>query len=420
MKIHLSKKIFPFLTVLFLSVSLTTNAQNNTISPYSKLGLGEIDGSGFGRNAAMGGTGLALRSNLGLNSINPASLTSLDSLAVIMETGIHGDYTQLETASQSGAKANANFSYLAMGFAASSRWFLSIGINPYSSVGYHIQTTSPVSGSTNTYLNDIEGSGGLSCAYISNAFKLSKNISVGIKTSVLFGPKKEVQYYSLTGNDNFYIYKEEYFKFSGIRFDFGYQQIFPLANKSNIVFGFNANAPGYLKNKYSIKESKVFTGSGSTTTLQDEEDVLKRVYFPANFGTGLAFNFRETFLVTADYTFDQSSQFSLEDTYSDFVDNHIFAFGTELQPKVKGFAKSFIYRGGLNYQTGYLQIDNQTLNSIGVTAGFGFQIRAIRFNLYAEHSWMGTTKNQLIKERFTRVGLNLSLMDFWFQKRKFN
>jgi len=30
-----------------------------------------------------------------------------------------------------------------------------------------------------------------------------------------------------------------------------------------------------------------------------------------------------TFLVTADYTFDQSSQFSLEDTYSDFVDNHI-------------------------------------------------------------------------------------------------
>lgn len=418
--IQLPKKIYLLPTVLFISSFLHLSAQNNTISPYSKLGLGEITGLGFGRNAAMGGTGIALRSNLGLNNINPASLTSLDSLTVFLELGLHGDYTQLTTSSQSGAKSNANFSYLAMGFALTKKWAMSFGISPYSNVGYNTQINVQVNGSTNYYTNTIEGSGGLSIAYLSNAFKIGKYTSVGVTTSVLFGPKKETQYVVMPDIDAFYIKKEESFKYSGFKIDIGLQQVIPLPAQSNLVVGVKANAPGYLYSKYDVLETKVYTATGGVSTLQDEEDVLKKVFFPTNLSAGVAYNYKSTVLFAFDYCFDQSSQYTLNDSYSDYVDNQIFGFGLEVRPKVKGFAQSFIYRAGLNYQTGYLKIDNYTLSSLGLTGGFSFQIRAIRYNIFAEHNMRGTTNYGLIKEQFTRVGINFSLMDIWFQKRKFN
>ncbi|NJO70047.1 MAG: hypothetical protein HC830_12885, partial [Bacteroidetes bacterium] len=77
---------------------------------------------------------------------------------------------------------NANFAYLAFGFRITPKWATSIGIAPYSSVGYNINTSKQVEGSTDTYNIDIEGSGGLNQFYWGNSYKITRKfLPQGIK-----------------------------------------------------------------------------------------------------------------------------------------------------------------------------------------------------------------------------------------------
>ena len=51
--------------IIIFSISVfVTSAQNNTNSPYSIFGIGELEHTDGGRNMGMGGTGAALRSNI--------------------------------------------------------------------------------------------------------------------------------------------------------------------------------------------------------------------------------------------------------------------------------------------------------------------------------------------------------------------
>jgi len=396
------------------------NAQTNTNSPYSKLGLGDFESMGFGRNAGMGGCGIALRNEFGLNSLNPASLTALDSQVVIMELGVHADYTQLQTANQKGALWDGNFSYLALGFALNNRWFMSFGVAPYTNVGYNIQITTPISGSIYEYNTAMEGSGGLSSLYFSGAYKISKLSSIGLNTSLLFGPKNETQTYSLTSDDNFYVTQKVSNKYAGFKFDLGYQQTIPLAAKSNLVLGATVNAPGYLHQRQTIFVTKTDNDGSYVDTLRDEDEILKKVHFPINFGCGIAYNYKEKLTITMDYSLYRWSEITIEDQYSEYINNHSYNLGTEYRLKIKPINKQFDCRAGFTYQSGYLLVNKQKLQSLGVTTGLGFQIRDVKYNLYAEYNWRGFTNNNMIREDFVRVGLNISLLDLWFQKRKFH
>ena len=81
------------LTLIIIAlISLNAAAQKRTYSPYSRYGIGELEDGGFGRNAAMGRTGIALQSPNHLNNINPASYAGMDSLGRAMET-----YTSVTT-----------------------------------------------------------------------------------------------------------------------------------------------------------------------------------------------------------------------------------------------------------------------------------------------------------------------------------
>ena len=67
-------KKYKNLLFTFACLPLISLAQQNTISPYSAFGIGEVQSQGFALNSEMGGLGLALRPNSNLNPMNPASL----------------------------------------------------------------------------------------------------------------------------------------------------------------------------------------------------------------------------------------------------------------------------------------------------------------------------------------------------------
>lgn len=413
----LLRKIFFAFTILWFAASVS--AQNNTISPYSKLGLGDFESMGFGRNAAMGGTGIGVRSPLNLNNLNPAAITSLDSTMVIFEFGVHGDFTQLKTSGASGSKNNANLSYIALGIGINKKWGMSLGLVPYTNVGYTFITNPPVSGSVATYTTQYEGSGGLSKFYLTTAYKITKNSSLGANVSFLFGPKNEIENYSLTVPGFYEVSLEKSTRYSGLVFNFGYQQIFELSEKNELVLGFTINAPGILRSRTSIYELQRYSGTSFMDTLRYEEGNYQFNDFPVNYGGGLSYVFDKQLVLSADYSRQNWSELVVADAFADLIDNNTFTFGLEYTPRRLSQRNPISYRAGTNYQSGYYEIDGNTIQSLAFTAGVGFRMRTMRVNLFAEYKTRGTTKNQLIKEDFVRVGLNVSFFESWLQRYRY-
>ena len=128
--------IFSALILLISGTSLL--AQNSTSSPYSKFGIGELEMAAGGRNAGMGETGIALRSNLFFNSANPAALTAIDPQSFMLDMGFNLKYTHLSNSSKNANVKDGNISWIQLGFPISKKLFGGFTINPKSSVGYNI------------------------------------------------------------------------------------------------------------------------------------------------------------------------------------------------------------------------------------------------------------------------------------------
>ena len=65
-------------------------AQNNTNSPYTRYGYGQLQDQGFSVSQSMGGISYGLRSNATINPGNPASYSAIDSTReLVKEVRIH-------------------------------------------------------------------------------------------------------------------------------------------------------------------------------------------------------------------------------------------------------------------------------------------------------------------------------------------
>src|SRR4051812_24914076 len=77
-----------FISILCFSC-LGAMAQGN-FSPYSQLGIGDVEDGFYNRTSGMSNTGLAYRNNRYLINNNPASYSALTDQYFTMELGIRG------------------------------------------------------------------------------------------------------------------------------------------------------------------------------------------------------------------------------------------------------------------------------------------------------------------------------------------
>jgi hypothetical protein len=125
--------------ILLLSVtSFRVMAQGN-FSPYSQMGIGDLEDEFYNRTSGLANTGIAYRSNRFLITNNPASLSGLTDQYFTMETGIRGSFINYSgkpvdlASTQSG---DITFRRLVMGIKASKHWGTSIGLVPFSTQNY--------------------------------------------------------------------------------------------------------------------------------------------------------------------------------------------------------------------------------------------------------------------------------------------
>jgi hypothetical protein len=415
--ISLSGAVFIFLGVL---------GQYNENSPYSLYGIGDIDRSGFASNRSMGGTAIGIRTPNQINYLNPASYNEQDTMSFIWDIGLFGLKSTAATNSVSLKRFDFNFSHIAMSFPVSRQYYVSLGLIPYSTVGYKIQNREidPDSGITNYYYR---GSGNLNQLYFGNSIGfLKKKLNVGFNISYIFGSLNTDNILADSiSTHTVSTYIERRFMASGLHMNFGVQYKHVLSNKTILVAG----ATYDLKSKISLDYSDFVLRDvgGYNDTLAKAGNWNTGYYtIPAKIGIGISTLYNNKLLVGFDFTFqDWSKARFLNKKDTVLKSNSRFCLGLQYTPNAESYRSYFEkirYRMGCYYNDGYINIKNTPIKDYGVTFGLGFPFRNTKtmFTFGVEMGHHGTKSKNLVEIDYSRITFSFTLYDFWFIKRKFN
>jgi hypothetical protein len=163
----------------------------------------------------------------------------------------------------------------------------------------------------------------------------------------------------------------------------------------------------------------------SDNTLYAEEDIesTEDYIIPRKIGIGLSVVKDNKFTAAFDYTLNQWSEIEFSNSAFETRDSHKFSLGFEFTPEGRyseKALKSWYYRIGGYYNNSYVNINNNSINSMALTFGLGIPIKRnlSMFNVAFEVGKNGTINNRLVQENFYALSLNFSLQDIWFMKRK--
>lgn len=429
-------------SVLVFSTYITFG-QSITNSPYTRYGIGEIDRGGFGMNRAMGNLSTGLRKQNQINILNPASLTTQDTMSFIFDVGISGTAKSIYTTDLNTDYQNLYFDHLAISFPIQRWWYGSVGLVPYSRIGYNIQTKELAQGmDTVNAVNNYYGNGGINQVFFSNAFKIFKDFSLGVNFSYLFGSLEQYNILSLDIEDSYSTLKANEISLKKFTYDIGIQYNKSILDKYfvtiGVVYSSKINFSGTNKTTTFMTENFVFGGMNvldylaiSTNnseeyladTIQYELSKNYRVEIPQRISLGFSGGIKDKLTIGFDFSQQDWSEIKTLNLTDNFAKDMTYNFGIEYIPNkfaFRNYLNLINYRAGFYYNTGYLKFGSDQISSYGITFGVGLPITSKTFvNVFGTYGQRGTTNNGLIKEDFYLFGINLTLYDFWFYKSKF-
>ena len=142
---------------------MTAMAQKGTQSPYSSLGLGELNGEGYALFSSMGGVALANSDSSIVNSFNPASYSFIARNMPVFQVGLNGKASIFSTETASTNQRHFGLNQFQLGLPVKENWGIGIGIKPYTFTGYTVTKYGVDEGDTSS-VQIAEGSGGLRVA----------------------------------------------------------------------------------------------------------------------------------------------------------------------------------------------------------------------------------------------------------------
>ena len=422
------KSFFSLALLIFTPVFLFAQFNNNTTSPYSRYGLGDLQPYSFGRTYAMGGASIASRYNKQINLANPASYTAIDSLGFMFEFGFAGKFASYSNDISSMNANDVNFRYFALNFRINEWLATSMGLTPYSDVGYDVKVNEDIE-NTGNVLHSYFGVGSLSKAFFGLAVEPVKNVSVGANLNYLFGTlNRNSEIYFLSSSDFYNMKKYERIRLRDFGLSLGVQASLPLQNDQKIVIGaIVENKPKYTAFYSDLTQKNISSENSSdldTLNFQSKEQSL--IEFPFTFGAGISYVKNNSLEINADFYHQSWSKAIFFDTkYPNLTDLNKFAVGAEWVPdrfSIRSYLNRIAYRAGLKFEKSYLEFDNQQINDFGITFGVGLPVYRSNstINVAAEVGRRGTKANNLVIENYAILNLSVNLYDLWFIKRKFD
>jgi hypothetical protein len=414
-------KLKKLAVVLFVFCGLSAFAQLGTSSPYSRFGLGDLQGNAFPVYNALGGGVTALSSSNSVNPSNPASYTSFRANSFLFSTGGLHNTTQIQNSTDKQVVNNSAFSHLTIAFPISSKLGASFGMLPYSNIGYTLNARDTVVNADMIYTGD----GGLSKVYFGGAYEPFKGFSLGINASYLFGGLNRRKKLDYEDESFFDSRSNSSINLKGYYYELGLLYKKELANEKELSFGLTANNNSTLRAK---RTNIVETISGPYEIVKDTASNIVEwgeVTLPNYISTGLMYRDGEKWLLIADYSMQNWADYTLLGESDDLSNSMRLSGGLQYTPEfnsVTKYYKRMQYRLGAAYSNTPLTLNDTQLKEMSVSFGFGIPVKKSRtkYDVSFTLGQRGTTDNSLIKEQFVKFGLSVSYDGIWFVKRKYD
>ncbi len=401
-----------------------------TYSPYSILGVGELNSMDLVHNRAMGGVGISSGDAFFLNNKNPALLTY--NRIVVFEAGLSTEQKSLRTSELSQKNFTGGLSHLAFGFPAiKDKWTISFGLMPFSTVNYQSTSLGIVPGGSSQLLTSFDGSGGISQAYFATGFKATKSLSLGLRSSYIFGSiRRETSF--LIENTNFQTVNLERNSFSDFAWSLGAAYNIEIKeNQSYLNFGITYDFGGDRKvTRLERLERRDLGGDllspADTLPYLITDNVKGTVKFPSTLGLGVSYDKRFKWSVGLDVVLAPWSEYENFDGESTGLNDMTnVALGGSWTPDLfsaSNYLKRITYRLGFNYQQTPYKVNNTDITDFGINFGVTLPLRNLsRLNLAFKVGQRGTTDDNLIRETYFKAYLGLTVNDNkWFIRRKFD
>lgn len=418
------------LVCLSLLMIGSTYAQELTLNPYSRYGLGDLFNMSTSRNAAMGGIGIATDNYFSVNRINPASYA--DATFTTFDISGFGHLSEFKTSAQTENQNSAGFQNIAFMFPANINFTLAFGFSPYSVVGYNATEQRPItiSGSEQTELVEYNADGGVNQLFIGGAFKmLNRRLRVGGNLLYSFGGarygrKASIVESALSGTRSVTLEDQAYIT------GFGGQVGLMFADTINSK-GLQLRVGAVAEFNGSLTGTRLLTSDNEVAldTLIDDEGTVE---IPVKYGVGFQLSKVLKWSVGADVTFQNWEQFSyFSDTYQLSNEMRISVGGEWIPDFISlKYLKRISYRMGGYYKQSYIAFGDNTVNDIGFTFGIGLPASQSGTNQYNQARLYSKvnlgiavgkrgslTDGHPLEELYARIRIGFTLTDTWFIKR---
>lgn len=395
----------------------------NVSTPYSMYGYGILGDRATSMQRQMGGVGYAMNSGRQINVMNPASYAAIDSLTFLFDMGADLSFIWSQEGDAKEKSTGGGLDYLTMQFPIIKYLGGSVGLLPYSSVGY-------------AFGNDIshgtmenQGSGGINELYLGLSGKI-KGFSIGFNVSYDFGNiVNDVFANPSSGSTKF----EHVMKVRDWNIVLGAQYTQKIGRYDRFVLGATYSPKKTLLGTTwaTIQE----TTQESTPTEVARMSLKNHYYTPNSVGAGISYTHERVsrFNVEFDYTWQGWKDCRYSPLYSidnpevvvfngmEFNNRSRYAAGAEYVPKLRGsYMQRAAYRLGAYYTDDYLKIHGNGVREYGVTAGVGFPTveGKTMINLGFEWKMRQAHPQALLKENYFNITLGVNFNEVWFFKRK--
>ena len=423
--------------ISFVQISAQTNGSN---SSYSRFGLGTINDQSTSFNKAMGGAGKAVRMGNRINAGNPASYSAIDSLTMIIDAGMSLTTGQLKSGNARVRANNCSLDYVTAGFRLRKGLGFSIGMLPYTTIGYSFATSQRVTNDFSSTLpitshSAYSGDGGLHQLYVGLGWNPFADLSVGANVSYVWGNYTHSLSQTFDENGTASTY------YSGLnsthnadirtyKIDLGLQYPIVIDAENRLTVGATFGLGHNIKGEASLVRYN---------TVGDSVNIVAKNAFdlPHSMGGGLAWEHSGRLLVAADYTFEQwgnckTPQMTTDGTLAyvpqkgAYLNRSKIAAGAQYVPDpLSGKYFSRVnYRFGAHYSTPYLKVNGQDGPSeFGITAGVGLPIsnninRGPMANVSLQWMRRNPSVGNMITEDYFMVNVGVTFAEAWFMKFK--
>ena len=288
-------KLLAIIAIIAITCASSMFAQNE-LSPYSQFGYGSLSDFTTSTQRSMGGIGYAMNNGRQINVKNPASYANCDSLTFLFDFGL--DFTNLKSkeGTTNGHSFGGGLDYITMQFPLSKKVGGSIGLVPYSSVGYSFGSE------MDNGIDSRSGSGGINMLYAGIAYRPFNGFSIGANISYNFGTIVNDTYITATDISSQTLF-ERVMQIRDWGVTLGAQYTLNINEKNSVTVGVvYSPSKTFLGNTWGAKYDVANDNTTEIDTIGYSS--MKNGYTaPTTIGGGISYNFNKKFMVEADFTY---------------------------------------------------------------------------------------------------------------------